>query len=309
MQEHDRIFVAGHRGLVGSALMRELARLGYTNTLTRSRAELNLFDSHAVTAFFMTERPAYVFLAAARVGGILDNATHPAAFLYDNLRIELNVIHAAYQAGVRKLLFLGSSCIYPKFAEQPIRETSLMTGALEETNRAYAIAKIAGIEMCHSYNAEYGTDYLAVMPTNLYGPNDNFDLTSSHVLPALMRKFHEAKVSGSTEVTLWGSGAPRREFLHVDDLARACVFLMEQYSGSEIVNIGTGKDITIKELGERIADVVGYRGTIAWDTSKPDGTPRKLLDVSRVLGMGWSPQITLRDGIGSTYQWFLEYGT
>lgn len=309
MQEHDRIFVAGHRGLVGSALMRELARLGYTNTLTRSRAELNLFDSHAVTAFFMTERPAYVFLAAARVGGILDNATHPAAFLYDNLRIELNVIHAAYQAGVRKLLFLGSSCIYPKFAEQPIRETSLMTGALEETNRAYAIAKIAGIEMCHSYNAEYGTDYLAVMPTNLYGPNDNFDLTSSHVLPALMRKFHEAKVSGSTEVTLWGSGAPRREFLHVDDLARACVFLMEQYSGSEIVNIGTGKDITIKELGERIADVVGYRGTIAWDTSKPDGTPRKLLDVSRLLGMGWSPQITLRDGIGSTYQWFLEYGT
>lgn len=307
MNKNDKIYVAGHRGLVGSAIVRTLEADGYTKLITRTRDELDLIDQHAVAAFFAQEKPAHVFLAAARVGGIMENKTHPAEFIYQNLMIETNIIHQAYVSGVTKLLFLGSSCIYPKFAEQPIREEYLMTGALEPTNRAYATAKIAGIEMCSSYNGQYGTDFISAMPTNLYGPNDNFDLTSSHVLPALIRKFHEAKECGGADVTLWGTGSPRREFLHVDDLAGACVFLMNHYSGSEPVNVGTGEDVTIKELTEMTAGIVGFKGNVVWDTTKPDGTPRKLLDVSKIKKMGWSPTIELRDGVSTTYRWFLEH--
>jgi GDP-L-fucose synthase len=306
MKKTDKIYVAGHHGLVGSALVRTLEADGYTNILTRTREMLDLTNQQAVADFFAQEKPVYVFLAAARVGGIMENKTYPAEFIYQNLMIETNIIHQAYVSGVTKLLFLGSSCIYPKLAKQPIKEEYLMTGALEPSNKAYATAKIAGIEMCASYNEQYGTNFISAMPTNLYGPNDNFDLTSSHVLPALIRKFHEAKERGEANVTLWGTGSPRREFLHVDDLARACVFLMERHSGSEPVNVGTGEDITIRELGEMVAEVVGYTGELVWDTTKPDGTPRKLLDVSRLKKVGWTHTIALRDGITSTYQWFLN---
>lgn len=302
-----RLFVAGHKGLVGSAIVRELERRGYTNIYTRSHAELDLENGEAVAKFFATERPEYIFLAAAKVGGIMGNSTYPADFIYSNLVIQTNVIHAAYKAGVKKLLFLGSSCIYPKLAPQPIKEEYLLTSDLEPTNKPYAVAKIAGLVMCESYNRQYGTNFISVMPTNLYGPNDNFDLETAHVLPALMRRFHEAKKNAAPAVTLWGTGTPKREFLHVDDLAAACVFLMETYDGSEIVNIGTGEDVTIKELAETIADIVGYTGAIEWDTTKPDGTPRKLLDVSRLHALSWHHTIELREGLERTYNWFLEH--
>ncbi len=299
-----RIFVAGHRGLVGSALVRELVRRGYTDLVTRTRADLDLTDARAVAAFFAETKPRYVFLAAAKVGGIVGNLQAPASFMYDNLMIEGHVIHEAYRAGVEKLLFLGSSCIYPRLAAQPLEESALLTGPLEPTNKAYAVAKIAGIVMCQSYNTQYGTNFISVMPTNLYGPHDNFDLTTSHVLPAMIRKFDDAKRAGASLVTLWGTGSPRREFLHVDDLARACVFLMERYSGSEIVNIGTGEDITIRELAEIVRSSIGFTGEIVWDTSKPDGTPRKLLDVQKLHALGWKHHIPLREGIEGTYQWY-----
>lgn len=305
MEKSSKIYVAGHRGLVGSAIVRALKKGGYANIITRTRAELDLLDQKAVTSFFEKEQPEYVFLAAAKVGGIVANRNSPADFIYENLAVETNVIHAAHEAGVKKLLFLGSSCIYPREAPQPIKEEYLLTGPLEETNRAYALAKIAGIELCQAYRKQYGDNFIAVMPTNLYGPGDNFDLTTSHVLPALIRKFHEAKAAGSPSVSVWGSGTPRREFLHVDDLASACVFLMESYDENDIVNIGTGEDLPIKELAERIGRTVGYEGTIDWDTSKPDGTPRKLLDVSRLHALGWHHSIPLEDGLRSTYDWYL----
>ncbi len=296
-----RIFVAGHRGLAGSAILRRLQAGGYTHLLTRTRAELDLEDGEQVRTFFAQERPEYVFLAAAKVGGILANSTYPADFIRANLAIQQHVIDASYRVGVKKLLFLGSSCVYPKLAPQPIREDALLTGPLEPTNEAYAVAKIAGITMCRSYNRQYGTDYVSVMPTNLYGPGDNFDLQTSHVLPALIRRFHEAKASGAPSVTLWGTGSPRREFLHVDDLADACVFVMARHHGNDLVNIGTGEDLTIRELAELIRSVVGYEGAISWDASKPDGTPRKLLDVSKLTGMGWKARIGLREGVEKTY--------
>ena len=306
MDKQAKIYVAGHRGLVGSALCRLLQQQGYENLLLRTSSELNLQRQEAVETFFHEERPEYVFLAAARVGGIWANKTRPAEFIYQNVMIEANVIDAAYQAGVKKLMFLGSSCIYPKLAPQPLKEEYLMTGELEPTNQAYALAKIAGIEMCNSYNLQYGTNYISVMPTNLYGINDNFDLESSHVLPALIRKFHEAKVAGTNQVVVWGSGCPIREFLHVDDLAQACVFLMETYSSNEIVNIGCGTGVTIRELAEIVKEVVGFHGEIVFDTSKPDGTPVKLLDISRIETLGWTPKIALRDGIAATYQWYIN---
>lgn len=305
MERNARIFVAGHRGLVGSAIVRRLQAEGYTHVITRSRSELDLCDATAVSSFFEAEKPEYVFLAAAKVGGILANNTYPADFIRDNLLIQLNVIDSAYRNGVKKLLFLGSSCIYPKLCPQPIKEEYLLTGALEPTNDAYALAKIAGIRMCQAYNQQYGTNYISVMPTNLYGPGDNFDLKNSHVLPALMRKFHEAKLSGAPEVVVWGTGTPKREFLHVDDLADACLYLMETYSGSEIVNIGVGEDLSIGELAVMVRDVVGYAGQIVHDTTKPDGTPRKLLDVSRLNGLGWKAQIGLQQGLEDTYRWYL----
>jgi GDP-L-fucose synthase len=301
----SRIFVAGHRGLVGSAILRRLASRGYTCLVTRTRQELDLSDAEAVRRFFDQECPEYVFLAAAKVGGILANNTYPADFIRENLVLQTNVIDSAYHAGVTKLQFLGSSCIYPKLAPQPIREDSLLTGPLEPTNDAYAIAKIAGIKMCEAYWRQYGFRSQGLMPTNLYGPGDNFDLQSSHVLPALIRRFHEAKAAGAAEVTLWGSGSPRREFLHVDDLADAAVHLMETYDGTEIVNVGTGEDVTIRELAELVRRVVGFDGRIAWDTSKPDGTPRKLLDVTRLKSLGWSARIPLEEGIRCTYDWYL----
>jgi GDP-L-fucose synthase len=307
MHHHDKIFVAGHRGLVGSAIVRRLRSSGYENLALRTRQELDLEDQAGVFRFFEEERPDYVFFAAAKVGGILANSTYPADFIRDNLAVELNVIEAAYRAGVKKLLFLGSSCIYPKLAPQPIREEYLLTGELEPTNEWYAIAKIAGIKLCQAYNQQYGTRFISAMPTNLYGPNDNFDLQTSHVLPALLRKFHEAKENGAPEVVVWGSGTPRREFLHVDDLADACVYLMEHHEGSEIVNVGVGEDVSIRELAELIRDVVGYEGELVFDASKPDGTPRKLLDVSRIRGLGWSATIALRDGVEQTYDWYLEH--
>ncbi|HYG59242.1 MAG TPA: GDP-L-fucose synthase [Symbiobacteriaceae bacterium] len=306
MERNARMFVAGHRGLVGSAIVRRLVAEGYTNIITRTRQELDLCSPAAVQAFFAAEQPEYVFLAAAKVGGILANNTYPADFIRDNLAIELNVIDAAHRSGVKKLLFLGSSCIYPKLCPQPIKEEYLLTGALEPTNDAYAVAKIAGIKLCQSYNKQYGTNFISVMPTNLYGPGDNFDLKNSHVLPALIRKFHEAKQTGSPEVVVWGTGNPRREFLHVDDLADACLYLMGTYSGSEIVNIGVGDDLSIAELAELVRAVVGYEGQIVYDASKPDGTPQKLLDVSRLTAQGWKARIGLREGLEQTYRWFLE---
>lgn len=306
MNPESKIYVAGHGGLVGSALVRCLRRAGYRNLVVRTHAALDLEDQRAVDDFFDAERPEYVFLAAARVGGILANSSYPAEFIRNNLRIQLNVVDAAYRTGVEKLMFLGSSCIYPKHAPQPIREEYLLTGELEPTNEPYAVAKIAGIKLCQSYNRQYGTNYVSVMPTNLYGPGDNFDLQSSHVLPALLRKFHEAKEAGAPEVVVWGSGSPRREFLHVDDMADACIFLMERYDSGEIVNIGCGEDVSIRELAELVRDVVGYEGEILFDRSKPDGTPRKLLDVGRLKGMGWEPRVGLREGVAQTYAWYLE---
>lgn len=306
MEKTSKIFVAGHRGLVGSAIARALEAAGYTNVIKKTRSELDLLDQKAVADFFAAEKPAYVFDAAAKVGGILANKEHPAEFIHQNLVIQNNIIHNAYLSGVKKLVFLGSSCIYPKLSPQPIKEEYLLTGPLEPTNDAYAIAKIAGIMMCQSYNKQYGTNFISLMPTNLYGPNDNFDLESSHVLPALIRKFHEAKENGTPNVTLWGTGSPMREFLHVDDLADAAVFLMNNYDGSEIVNVGTGEDVTIKELAELIRDTVGYKGELLWDTDKPDGTPRKLLDVSRLHKLGWRHRLELQRGIKDTFQWYLD---
>ncbi|SDB17814.1 GDP-L-fucose synthase [Desulfonatronum thiosulfatophilum] len=315
MNQNARIYVAGHRGLVGSALVRALEGEGYTRILKRTSVELDLTNQAAVREFFQRERPEYVFLAAAKVGGILANNTYPAQFIHINLAIQTNVIHEAWRHGVQRLLFLGSSCIYPRECPQPMKEEYLLTGPLEPTNRPYAVAKIAGIEMCRAYNREYGTRYLAVMPTNLYGPNDNYDLAGSHVIPAMIRKFHEAKVSGSGQVVLWGTGSPRREFLHVDDLARGCVHLMRLEGGGEeafldsenvpLINIGSGVDQTIRELAEMVREVVEYTGEIVWDADKPDGTPRKLLDVNKMNAVGWQPSLTLREGLAVTYQDFL----
>jgi len=304
MNKSDKIFVAGHRGMVGSALMRRLGAEAFSNVVTRERAQLDLTDESAVAKFFAEERPANVIVAAAKVGGIKANNDYPVEFLVENLRIQNNVIRAAYKNGARKLLFLGSSCIYPKFAPQPIPESALLSGPLEPTNEAYAIAKIAGIKLCQAYAREYGADFISAMPTNLYGPNDNFDLETSHVLAALLRKAHEAKTRNDRKLVVWGTGKPRREFLHVDDLASACLLLLEKYDSPEIINVGCGEDISIRELAELICDVVGFDGELAWDTTKPDGTPRKLLDVTKLRALGWKPAITLRDGIARTYEWF-----
>ncbi len=304
MKKTSKIYVAGHRGLVGSAIVRLLKKKGHTNLVLKTHAELDLMDQKKVADFFNKEKPEYVFLAAAKVGGIMANKTYPADFIHGNLAVETNVIDSAYRSGVKKLLFLGSSCIYPKFAPQPIKEEYLMTGPLEPTNHAYAVAKIAGIFMCRAYNEQYGTDFISVMPTNLYGPNDNFDPMNSHVLPALIRRFHEAKENESKEVVIWGTGSPKREFLHVDDLADACVFLMKNYSGSDIVNIGSGTDLSIKSLAEKIKKIVGYTGKIVWDATKPDGTPRKLLSVKRLHTLGWRHKIGLDTGIKMTYGWY-----
>lgn len=306
MNKDSKIFVAGHRGLVGSALVRALQAQEFNNLILRTHAELDLLDQNAVRAFFSKESPEYVFLAAAKVGGIMANKNSPADFIRDNLAVELNIVDAAHKSNVKKLLFLGSSCIYPRLCPQPIKEEYLLTGELESSNRAYAIAKIAGIELCQSYNAQYGTNFISVMPTNLYGPNDNFDLETSHVLPAMLRKFHEAKKRNDSSITMWGTGVAQREFLHVDDLADACLFLMNTYNESSIVNIGTGEDLTIKDLAERIQKVVGYKGTIDWDTSKPDGTPRKLLDVSKLHTLGWHHQISLEEGLKTMYKWYCD---
>jgi len=306
MDTSEKIFVAGYRGLVGSALMRRLEREGFNNLPKRDRSQLDLGDECAVRSFFAKERPAIVIFAAAKVGGIKANNDFPVEFLLDNLRIQNNIIHSAYETGVRKLLFLGSSCIYPKLAPQPIPETALLGGPLEPTNEAYAIAKIAGIKLCQAYAREYGANFISAMPTNLYGPNDNFDLETSHVLAALLRKAHEAKARKARKLSVWGSGTPRREFLHVDDLASACLFLLEKYDSSEIINVGCGEDIPIRELAELICDIVGFEGQLAWDETKPDGTPRKLLDVTRLQNLGWRPTIPLRDGIAQTYEWFLK---
>lgn len=309
MDVHARIFVAGHRGLVGSAIKRTLEAQGYDQLLTRSRSELDLLDQSAVSRFFAEERPQCVFLAAAKVGGISANAAHPADFLYQNLAIQTNVIHAAYQHGVKKLMFLGSSCIYPKFAQQPIREEYLLSGELEPTNEPYAIAKIAGLKMCDAYYRQYGANFLAVMPTNLYGPHDNFDLESSHVLPALLRKFHEAKVNDAAQVEVWGTGRPKREFLYVDDLADACVYLMKGYDRSEIgpfVNVGTGTDVQISELAAIVRQIVGFRGDVVFNTDRPDGTLRKCLDVAKIEQLGWRASTPLETGIRQTYDWYLQ---
>ena len=307
MEKTAKIYVAGHRGLVGSAIVRQLTTAGYTNLITRTRAELDLLDQAAVADFFAAEKPEYVFLAAAKVGGIMANQTYPADFIYQNLVIQNNIIESAHQHQVKKLLFLGSSCIYPKLAPQPIKEEYLLTGPLEPSNDAYAIAKIAGIKMCQSYSKQYGDTFISVMPTNLYGENDNFDLETSHVLPALLRRFHEAKEANAPHVTLWGTGSPMREFLYVDDMAAACIHLMEIYDGQEIVNIGTGEDVTIKELAETVKAIVGYEGDIQWDTDKPDGTPRKLLDVSKLHSLGFQHTIELKAGIQKTYDWYKKY--
>jgi len=302
-----QVYVAGHKGLVGSAIVRQLTKQGSTNLLVASRRELDLRDQRAVNQFFAKHRPEYVFFAAAKVGGILANAKYPAEFLYDNLVVQTNVIDAACRNGTCKLQFLGSSCIYPKFAPQPIREESLLTGPLEPTNEAYAIAKIAGLKLAQAYRAQYGFSAISLMPTNLYGPGDNFEPERSHVLPALIRRFHEAKISGAPEVVLWGTGTPRREFLHVDDLAAAACFAMENYDDAEPINVGTGEDVTIAELGAIVARIVGYSGAIRFDPSKPDGSPRKLLDVSRLAALGWRARIGLEEGIVDTYAWYVEH--
>jgi len=304
MDKSEKIFVAGHRGLVGSALIRRFEAGGFSNLVKRDRSQLDLADEEAVRNFFAREKPAVVVFAAAKVGGIKANTDFPVEFLLDNLRIQNNVIHAAHDSGVRKLLFLGSSCIYPKHAPQPIPETALLSGPLEPTNEAYAIAKIAGIKLCQAYAREYGANFVSAMATNLYGPNDNFDLLSSHVLAALLRKAHEAKTRKARELAVWGSGKPRREFLHADDLASACLFLLEKYDSPEIINVGCGEDISIRELAELVCDVVGFDGKLAWDATRPDGTPRKLLDITKLRNLGWRPTISLRDGIARTYEWF-----
>ena len=306
MTPGSRIYVAGHRGLVGSALVRRLEWAGFQDLILRTRSELDLCSQAEVRSFFEAERPEFVFLAAAKVGGIHANSAFPADFIYENLIVEANVIHESWRNGVKKLLFLGSSCIYPKLAPQPMREDALLTSALEPTNEPYAIAKIAGIKLCQAYNRQYGTDFISVMPTNLYGPGDNFGLENSHVLPAMIRRMHDARVSGAPSVTLWGTGTPRREFLYVDDLADACLFLMERYDGPDIVNIGTGEDLTIRELAERVRGAVGYGGELAWDAARPDGTPRKLLDVSFLHGLGWRHTVELDEGLRRTYAAFLS---
>ncbi|ROT05829.1 GDP-L-fucose synthase family protein [Lepagella muris] len=306
MEKNSKIYVAGHRGMVGSAIVRELKRQGYENIITRTHAELDLVNQKAVDDFFAAERPEYVFLAAAKVGGIEANASHPADFMYQNMMLEMNVINAAWRNGCKKLEFLGSSCIYPRLAPQPMPESCLLTSSLEQTNEAYALAKISGLKYCEYLNRQYGTDYISVMPTNLYGPNDNYHPTHSHVLPALIRRFHEAKENGLKEVVCWGDGSPLREFLYVDDLANLCVFLMNNYSGNETVNAGTGKELTIKELSELVAKTVGYEGRIVWDTSKPNGTPRKLLDVSKAQALGWNYRTELPDGLRLAYEDFLS---
>jgi len=306
LEKESKIYVAGHRGMVGSAIVRKLTSLGHTNLLTRTSAELDLRNQQQVADFFDIEKPEYVFLAAAKVGGIVANNTYRADFLYENLAIQNNIIHGSYLNKVKKLMFLGSSCIYPKLAPQPLKESYLLSGYLEPTNEPYAIAKIAGIKMCEAYRAQYGCNFISVMPTNLYGTNDNYDLVNSHVLPAMIRKFHEAKEKDASEMTLWGSGSPMREFLHADDLAEACLFLMENYNESELVNIGTGEDVTIKNLAALVKQIIGFQGEIIWDTSKPDGTPRKLMDVSKLHGLGWHHKIALEDGIKLAYQDFLK---
>ena len=305
LEKQAKIYVAGHRGMVGSAIVRKLQLLGYTNLVLKTSAELDLRDQAKVAAFFAAEKPDFVFLAAAKVGGIVANNTYRADFLFENLAIQNNIIHSSFVNKVQKLMFLGSSCIYPKLAPQPLKEAYLLSGYLEETNEPYAIAKIAGIKMCEAYRAQYGCDFISAMPTNLYGPNDNYDLENSHVLPAMIRKFQEAKERGDASMTLWGTGAPMREFLHADDLADACVYLMETYSDAELVNIGTGIDVTIKELAETVKKIVGFEGSIQWDTSRPDGTPRKLMDVSKLHSLGWKHKIELKDGIALAYQDFL----
>ena len=306
MEKTAKIYVAGHRGMVGSAIVRELKRQGYYNIITRTHKELDLCRQTAVEAFFEEDKPEYVFLAAAKVGGIIANESALADFMYDNIILEMNVINSAWKNACKKLVFLGSSCIYPRMAPQPMKESYLLTGELEKTNEAYALAKISGLKYCEYLNRQYGTDYISVMPTNLYGPNDNYHPTHSHVLPALIRRFHEARLNGSDSVTCWGDGSPLREFLYVDDLANLCVFLMNSYSGNETINAGTGKELTIKELAELIAKIVGYRGEIQWDTSKPNGTPRKLLDVSKATTLGWKYKTELEDGIKLAYEDFLN---
>ena len=307
MQQNSRIYIAGHQGLVGSAIARRLQTAGFTNLITRSHGECDLENQGAVFKLFLEEKPEFVFMAAAKVGGILANSSFPVDFIRSNLMVQNNIIDASHFSGVKKLLFLGSSCIYPKLAPQPIKEEYLLSGDLEPTNEWYAIAKIAGIKMCQAYHAQHGLNAISLMPTNLYGPGDNFDLNSSHVLPALLRKFHEAKERGAKEVVMWGTGAPRREFLHVDDLADACLHLMAHYDSPEIINVGTGEDVTIRELAELVKSTVGFEGQIVQDTTKPDGTPRKLLDVTRLHAQGWHHRIALADGVRATYQWFLEH--
>ncbi|CAG5010207.1 GDP-L-fucose synthase [Dyadobacter sp. CECT 9275] len=306
MEKNAKIYIAGHRGMVGSAILRKLKSEGFTNFVVRTSSELDLRDQASVRTFFDAEKPEFVFLAAAKVGGIMANNIYRAEFLYDNLQIQNNIIDSAYRNGVKKLMFLGSSCIYPKLAPQPLNEDSLLTGVLEPTNEPYAIAKIAGIKMCEAYRSQYGCDFISVMPTNLYGPNDNYDLNKSHVLPAMIRKFHEAKEENKPVVELWGTGSPLREFLHADDLAAACYFLMQNYSEAGFLNIGVGSDVTIKELAELIQKIVGYEGAIHWNTDKPDGTPRKLMDVSKLHALGWKHSIELEEGIRMTYQDFLQ---
>jgi GDP-L-fucose synthase len=307
MNKDASIFVAGHRGMVGSAIWRDLQRQGFTRLIGRTRVELDLLDARAVAEFYKEEKPEYVFVAAAKVGGIYANNSQPAEFLHENLQIQNHLIDGAYKAGVKKLLFLGSSCIYPKFAPQPIKEEHLLTGLLEETNEWYAIAKIAGIKMCQAYRRQYGCDFIAAMPTNLYGPNDNYNLQTSHVLPALLRKFHEAKISQAAEVVCWGTGSPLREFLHADDLANACVYLMQNYSGEQFFNVGSGSEISIKNLAEMVRKITGFEGEIVWDSSKPDGTPRKLMDSSRLFATGWKPKIDLESGIRLAYEDFRRH--
>jgi GDP-L-fucose synthase len=306
MNPDSKIYIAGHRGLVGSAIWRELERVGYRNLIGKAHKELDLLDAAAVRTFYSQARPEYVVVAAAKVGGIYANDRYPADFIYQNLQIQNNLIEGARAAGVKKLLFLGSSCIYPKLASQPLKEESLLTGPLEPTNEWYAVAKIAGIKMCQAYRRQFGSDFISAMPTNMYGPNDNYDLQNSHVLPALIRKFHEAKVTKASKVVCWGTGKPLREFLYADDLARACIFLLQRYSEEQFINVGYGSDISIKELAEMINDIVGFKGEIEWDTSKPDGTPRKLMDSSRLFALGWKPQVDLPTGIRLAYEDFLK---